>query len=278
MSKGKQGTRKKLLKALLNGNRPLLLTSLPLSPGLRAVILAPHPDDFDAIGVSLQHLFTHRVEIDLAVLTSGASGVEDGFTQIFAPGTSLSQRDKAAVREEEQRASCRFFGLPEERLSFLHLQEDGQGHPYEHPANLEVVTDYLLSNRPDLVFLPHGNDTNPGHQRTYSMLHKIAREENLDLIACLNRDPKTITMRSDLYMPFGLKRAAWKSNLLRLHRSQDERNLHTRQIGFDERILQMNRQAALLLGLATKTGREAMYAEDFEVEMIAPENSGESAG
>ena len=66
-------------------------------------------------------------------------------------------------------------------------------------------------------------------------------------------------MRIDCYTEFGEEEAQWKSNLLRFHASQHQRNLNTRNRGFDERILDMNRLSARELG----SGKE--YAEAFEM-------------
>ncbi|MBP1768990.1 MAG: hypothetical protein H6P98_3105, partial [Candidatus Aminicenantes bacterium] len=67
-------------------------------------VLAPHPDDFDAAGVTLRLFQRNGNRVSLAVLTSGASGVEDGFC------SPPARAEKARIRENEQRASCRFFG------------------------------------------------------------------------------------------------------------------------------------------------------------------------
>ncbi len=87
----------------------------------RIVTLAPHSDDFDAVGVTLRQFHERGSRIDPAVLTSGVSGVEDFFSGTSDPAV------KAAIREEEQRASCRFFGLPDDRLTFMRLSEDEGG-------------------------------------------------------------------------------------------------------------------------------------------------------
>ena len=201
--------------------------------------------------------------INLAVLTSGASGVDD-----FGP--QLSLQAKADLREEEQMASCRFFGLPPECVTFLRLAEDAQGHPEASEQNLGRLKAYWDAHLPDLVFLPHGNDTNAGHQRTYLLLRRLIEAKPLRLVVLLNRDPKTIQMRQDLYTLFGEDEALWKGELLRFHRTQHERNLRTRQHGIDERILQVNRQAA-----AELEGGYA-YAEVFELEWHAGPDAGES--
>ena len=242
------------LNTLFRGPRPLRLAQLNIAPGLRVAVLAPHPDDFDAIAVTLRHFRDNGNPISLAVATGGASGVEDGFRG------AADDIAKARLREAEQRASCRLFRLPDECLTFLRLVEGGDGHPTDTPENCACVRAWLVAQQPDLVFLPHGNDTNAGHRRVYAFLRRSAEAEKLTLVACLNRDPKTIAMRDDLITEFGAEGAAWKGGLLRCHLSQHERNLHTRGHGFDARILNGNRQFAVALGC------RAEYAEVFELD------------
>lgn len=235
-------------------NHPLNLARLSLPSPLTLVVLAPHPDDFDAIGVTLRFFHQRGDTIHLAVLTSGASGVEDGFSG------ALTTEEKAALREAEQTASCKFFGLPPERLTFLRLPPDEKGNPRMDTKNHACIRDYLLQHRPDLVFMPHWNDSNVTHQRTYALFRAVALAENLQLWAVLNQDAKTVAMRTDLYMPFDNDDAAWKAELLRLHRSQHQRNLNTRGQGFDERVLAVSRSSGLDLKVA--------YAEIFELEQF----------
>jgi len=85
------------------------------------------------------------------------------------------------------------------------------------------------------------------------------RRAGFPIAALLSRDPKTVSMRIDLYMPFGEREAEWKAELLRFHDSQHQRNLNTRGHGFDERILTTNRHIARELGI------DAPYAEAFEL-------------
>jgi len=226
------------------------LSERPWPPCMTALVLAPHPDDFDAIAVTLRWLHQRGHVLHLAVLTTGASGVDDGH------GDTYTDEAKAALREQEQRASCRFFGLPESRLSFLRLW----GAAALQAQDTERLRALLLALRPDLVFMPHGNDSNATHRRTYQSFRAIAAAEKLSLRACLNQDAKTLGMRSDLVMPFGPADAQWKAELLCHHGSQQQRNLRTRGIGFDERVLQLNRDAA------TAAGLEQPFAELFELE------------
>lgn len=235
------------------GHRPLFFDSLSIPASLRVTVLAPHPDDFDAIGVTLRRLQLNGNSIHLGVVTSGASGVDS----LDCPDPA----QRGLLREREQRASMCFFGLPADYLSFLRLTEDAGGHPEESDENLALVRVFLLRARPDLIFLPHPNDTNPGHVRTYALFRRAVLEEPLSQIALLNRDPKTIAMRSDLYTFFREDEAAWKSRLLLHHHSQHQRNLRQRGHGFDERILRVNRAIS-----AELQNPPALYAEAFAVE------------
>jgi LmbE family N-acetylglucosaminyl deacetylase len=237
--------------------RPISLLTCTVALPLTLVVLAPHPDDFDAIAVTLQHFHRRGALIHLAVLTTGASGVEHGFAG------AIDDVRKAALREQEQRDSCRFFGLPAEHISFLRLPADSGGNPQLDAANRQRIRDYLLPLQPDMVFMPHGNDSNVTHQRTYALFRAVALAHGLHTCALLNKDAKTIAMRTDAYMPFDAETAEWKGRLLRLHRSQHQRNLNTRGHGFDERVLAICRQSAQEMQLAQP------YAEIFELERFA---------
>jgi LmbE family N-acetylglucosaminyl deacetylase len=235
-------------------NDPIPLQNLIISKALRALVLAPHPDDLDTIGVTARLLLEGGNPLYVMVATRSANGVEDSFCSPPTPEV------KARIREDEQRASCQFLGLPEAHLSFLRLEEDEAGHPVTNQENIDSLRQHILSRRPDLVFLPHGHDTNLGHQRVYVMFHQVARGAGYPLVAFLNRDPKTIQMRCDTYLGFDETSAVWKAKLLRFHQSQHQRNLNRRGYGFDERILGMNRHSAKVCSAGSP------YAEVFELE------------
>jgi LmbE family N-acetylglucosaminyl deacetylase len=250
----KSRTLSRAIEILVAGNAPRALTGIALPANLRLLVFAPHPDDFDAIGVTLRHFQRNGNRIDVGVVRTG-SGVEDG----YRPGLALA--DKAGLREKEQRDSLRFFGLPDAGLTFLTPIMDAEDQPADVPANLDTLGAFVESKAPDIVFLPHGNDTNSGHRVMCSFARQIARRTERPMALLLNRDPKTIAMRTDLYMPFGRDEALWKAELLRFHDSPHQRNLRTRGHGFDERILSVNRQIVRELAL------RAEYAEAFEVEL-----------
>lgn len=238
---------------LFDGVRPLSIPSLSFLDGLKLLVIGPHPDDFDAIGVTLRYFKEIGNPIEVGVVRSG-SGVEDTYC------SSPTLAKKEAIREREQKESIRFFGLPETSLTFLDLEADGEGRLEDNANNMARLKEFIAPTRPDIVFLPHGKDTNHTHQIIYSMFRQVASQFNYACAAFLNRDPKTIKMKVDLYMPFDEKEANWKAELLRFHDSQHQRNLNTRGHGFDDRILNLNRQIAQELSLDTK------YAEAFELE------------
>jgi LmbE family N-acetylglucosaminyl deacetylase len=235
------------------GPKPYRLDTVAVREGACAAVLAPHPDDFDAIGVTLKRLSEAGSRLYVAVL-SACSGVEDSFCSPATP------ENRSVIRQQEQRESCRFFGLPEQCLEFPNLLLDEQGQPADDPVNVELLRGVLERSRAEWAFLPHGNDTNAGHRQTWSMFRKAAAGLGRPLAAFYNHDPKTIALTIDAVMVFSAALAAWKGELLRFHRSQQHRNLLRRGYGLDERILQANRSMAEQLGF------KHQYAEAFELE------------
>lgn len=221
---------------------------LPTTP--QVWVCAPHPDDFDVIAVTLKRLEQSGARLFLSVAGSGSSGVEDLFA---ATG-------KGAVREAEQLESCRQFGLSADRIRFLHMAETETGELADLEANRKLLHSQFLEIRPDLICMPHGNDTNADHRLIFRLVHSIAPETPL----LLNKDPKTVHLRLDLAAVFDEEEACWKTSLLRCHRSQDARNRRTRGYGFDHRILSGNRSDA-----EEFCGKPGAYAELFELSVPA---------
>lgn len=206
----------------------------------RWLVLAPHPDDFDVVAATLRHFARSGADITLEVLSGGASGVEDA----FAAGWEA----KTAAREAEQRGSCAMFGLSGGKIRFHRLPEDPLGHMADSAENRAHVHALLDAHAPDGLILPHGNDRNADHRRTFRWFQAWRETHPHPPLILLVRDPKNLGMRVDLITPYDAETAGWKAALLRGHRSQHERNLRTRGIGFDERILAPERAAAAPLG------------------------------
>ncbi len=237
------------------------------SPDLKLLVLAPHPDDFEAIGVTLKRFKSNGNRITLAVISSGASGVEDSY--LANDGNLIA---KARIREREQLAGCRFFGLDESDLVFLRCAEDRDGNILENKENYHQIKHCIKKHDPDLIFMPHPNDTNLGHRRSYALVRKALYKMSKPRLLLLNKDPKTISMDERLYTFFEKEDELWKRKLLKLHASQHWRNLRTRGHGFDYRILEFNRVCALNIKLAG-------YAEvfDFEVTTSRSFSKGDSS-
>jgi len=240
---------------LLEAVGPRTLTEPAIPTDLRVAVLAPHPDDFDAIAVTLKLFLDNGNPIELGVVPTGG-----GILDSYAPGTTPAERTR--LRQEEQRASLAFFGLPEASVAFLDMARDGaEDQPLDTAGNEEIVEGFLSRTRPAIVFLPHGNDTNEGHRNVYAMFSRAAKRLAPPPAAFLIRDPKTVNMQVHAYTPFDADTAAWKAEMLRFHDSQHQRNLQTRGHGFDERILAVNRCIAAELAL------DCEYAEAFEIEV-----------
>ncbi len=236
-----------ILLESLKQKAPNKFTETTFRGRFSALVAAPHPDDFDAIGVSLKRFAVGGGKLHLAVLAGAWSGVEDSFCD--PPSIAAKSR----CRELEQLDSCRFFGLSEESVYFLRMREDSAGNIMDLEENFQRLNSLEKNIQPDLIFMPHGNDTNPDHQLARRMVARF----NIPVLC--NRDPKTIAMQDELITWFGKDEADWKAELLRCHKSQHQRNLNTRGYGFDERILKVNRE------LAASLGGNSAYAESFEV-------------
>jgi LmbE family N-acetylglucosaminyl deacetylase len=232
--------------------RVVSFNEFAVDDGETVAVMAPHPDDFDAIAITLKRLADKGANIILAVMTGGASGVEDSF------GSFTSDTDKAQLREAEQLDSCRLFGLADDAVTFLRLAEDDNGNLLANHSNQLIIEKYLKNIEPEVIFMPHGNDTNATHRVSLIMVKEAVGQLQLKVNFMLNMDPKTIAVKPDYYSGFDDDEAEWKGALLRCHKSQHQRNLNTRQHGFDYRILEFNRQGAAQFKLPV------IYAELFE--------------
>lgn len=212
---------------------------------------------FDVVSVTLRHFARRGAEIALDVLSGGASGVEDAYAVDWVA--------KTAAREQEQRESCGLFGLPLENLRFHRLPEDSKGHMDDCIENQRYVHSLLEHCSADGVILPHGNDSNEDHRRTFRWFRRWWDSRPQPPLALLVRDPKNLGMRVDLIAPYDPAMAEWKAALLRCHRSQHERNLRTRGIGFDERIIAPDREAGERYGFYAAESFECLMPRQLSI-------------
>ena len=237
----------------------------------RILVLGPHPDDPESVAVTCRLLMQSGCEIWYAIASMSPSGVEDEYFQGGQNRDSISlQEKKSKIRQKEQIRSAEIFGLPPDRLAFLGIEEDKE---LDSPKNLTRIREHLESVGPDIVIMPIGKDPNQTHAWVCQAFRKCANDLTLKtekpIVALYNEDPKTIEIRKDLFVLFGEEGADWKGALLRVHDSQQERNIHGRGMGFDERILRMNHLSwRHLVEISTPVGLSAKYAEVFEIELF----------
>jgi LmbE family N-acetylglucosaminyl deacetylase len=257
--------------------RPFVWTDKGVPPGLRlpssarVLALEPHPDDAESVAVTCRLLLHSGCDLRFAIVCTSPSGVEDAYAESHGDlflGTTLAER-KIAIRKKEQIASAEKLGLSEDKVAFLSLDE--KGVLSDSPADRARIEYLIQSTSPDIVIMPSGKDINRTHAWVCRVFRESARRlfkmKRRPMVALYNEDPKTTDMGTDLFVLFGEESARWKSALLRTHDSQQQRNLHVRRSGFDERILQVNRRRYdRFSGAETLCDSSFGYAEVFELE------------
>ncbi len=246
------------------------LAKVPLPVCGRVTVLGPHPDDPESVAITCRLLMQSGCDIWYAIASLSPAGVEDDYVTTCSGDSISLNKIKGQIRQEEQMLAAGMFGLPINRLAFLGMEE---GPTIDSQENRIKIRNHLTSLAPDIVILPIGKDQN----QTHAWIYKVFRQCAADLtgaikkpiIALYNEDPKTIEIRKDLFVLFDDRQAEWKSTLLRLHDSQQQRNMHCREIGFDERILHMNHLNWLeLCEVSPIAGSSAKFAEVFEIELL----------
>ena len=232
---------------------PIDIANVQWNRSLRLLVTAPHPDDFDAISVTLRRMVQAGHTLFAAVAQTGS-----GIDPIY--GAGMNQQDRTALRNREQESSFKFFGIEPSHYQILALENEPDDQVAYSQDNIAVLEGIVREIKPDVLFMPHGNDTNRAHRDMCRMMQDIAKRMDWPIALMLNSDVKTVEMRKDVYTAFDREEAAWKGELLRHHDSQHQRNLRVRGHGFDDRVLMLNERTAKGLGLS------APYAESFEIE------------
>jgi len=237
----------------------------------KVLVLGPHPDDPECAAMTCRLLMHFGCDLWYTIVSMSPSGVEDQYAKKWGHDSSISlEKKKIEIRRMEQTSAVEMFGLTQERLTFLGIEEAKKLNSSE---NLTRMKEHLESVAPDIVIMPAGNDSNQTHVWVHQVFRKcvqyITLKKKKPVIALYNEDPKTIEMRHDLFVLFGEENGDWKRALLRAHTSQQQRNIHSRGIGFDERILNMNRLRYRLLRESLSIADvSAKYAEVFEIELF----------
>jgi LmbE family N-acetylglucosaminyl deacetylase len=237
----------------------------------KVLVLGPHPDDPESIAITCRILMRLGCDIWVTIVTMSPSGVEDEYAERWENSNSNSlEKKKIEIRRREQTQATEKFGLNPDRLTFLGIEEN---KGLDNPNSSAKIRDHLLSIAPDIVIMPVGKDPNQTHARVYNVFRECARDLTLKkekpVVALYNEDPKTVEIRHDLFVLFNEESAEWKKALLRIHDSQQQRNIHNRGMGFDERILRMNhRSYKRLQEMLPHADCPTQYAEVFEIELF----------
>ena len=259
------------------GRRPWLWPPLgeddpPVPDDATVLALAPHPDDPESAAVALRLLRSQGCSIHIAVVTDSPGGVRDDYARTHRAGEGGSLDDrKRSIRRAEQIRSAESSGFDVSRVAFLGLDRDGE---LDGEAGPHRLAEHIAAVDPDIAILPIGRDTNRTHVWVYDTFREAALKRASDghraMVGMYNCDPKTISIRGDLFVPFGDEEARFKRALLRLHDSQQQRNQRTRRAGFDDRILEVDRRSAVRMHASTTRAPEAAaFAEIYELEVFA---------
>lgn len=244
----------------------------------KVLVLGPHPDDPEGVAITCRLLRHYGCDIWYTIACMSPSGVEDEYAERWGKFGLTSLKDKKMeIRQREQMLATEMFGLTRDRLTFLGIEENKD---LNSPANLTKIRDHLETMAPDIVIMPIGKDSNQTHAWVYQVFRKYAkdltRRKEKPILGLYNEDPKTIEIRNDLFVLFNEESADWKRALLRAHDSQQQRNIHSRGMGFDERILRTNRLSYRRLEeMFPPMGLPAKYAEVFEIELFDFPDQGE---
>ena len=247
----------------------------------KVLMLAPHPDDAEAVGVTLRMFAGAGCEVVYKIACLSPGGVDDEFALAAAERENLLFNNpddlahyKKEIRRAEQLESARCAGFLVQEPEFLELEEDPEGRLVDSRANAESIAAVLTAEAPDAALMPIGEDTNIDHVLVCRWFRRAAAEHAASrgrpILGLYNRDPKTLRITEQLAVPFDEASARWKAELLALHRSQQERNLAQRGHGLDERILRINRPAweRVKKFLAAEQAAKYSYAEVFQVELF----------
>jgi LmbE family N-acetylglucosaminyl deacetylase len=136
-------------------------TTMPLPPGRRVLVLAPHPDD-ECIGCggTVRKYVEAGARVRVAVLTDGRDG--DPTVRALPPNDPTRARLEGALverRKAEAAAALKILGV--EQCDFLDARD---GQLRNHAASVVPrLADILSEWRPDIVLLPFLTDRHADH-------------------------------------------------------------------------------------------------------------------
>lgn len=152
----------------------------------RVLIFSPHPDDdVVSMGGTFARLIQQNHDVHVAYQTAGNIAVShdeamkylDFYKDLLLKDNEAVRGDenglisknilevKSAIRRCEARASCRYIGLPEEKIHFLNLPFYNTGTPKKLPSSqtdIQIMVEMLRKAKPHQIYSagdlsdPHG--------------------------------------------------------------------------------------------------------------------------
>jgi N-acetylglucosamine malate deacetylase 1 len=122
---------------------------------MNILVFAPHPDD-DLIGCggSIANHINNGSEVSVVYMTSGEAG-----------SLKYTKTELAKIREAEARDAAKKIGIT--NTIFLNNQD---GYLDYNQANLAGLIEIIREHKPDIVYLPHENDSHMDHKTTYKLV------------------------------------------------------------------------------------------------------------
>lgn len=126
----------------------------------RVIIFAPHPDDdIIACGGSIAKHIQNGNGVSIVYISSGEAG-----------SLSYAPEELAGIRKEEARRAAGLLGVDD--LLFLELAD---GYISFDQAALEALIRLIRNKKPELVYLPHVNESVRDHQQTHHLVMEACK-------------------------------------------------------------------------------------------------------
>ena len=151
-----------------------------MSPKLKIIIFAPHPDDecFGAGGSILKWLKEGH-EIHIIWFTDGRAGyraAKERYDLKKCEATNIDEAQLATIRIAEANNAAEFLGIKKENRHFLKFYDQ---ELRDHIKEAVVKIRNIVKDA-DRFVIPSAKNNHPDHQATYEIAIKVAKELNLN--------------------------------------------------------------------------------------------------
>jgi LmbE family N-acetylglucosaminyl deacetylase len=129
----------------------------------RIIFFCAHPDDDTfSSGATLHELARRGNPVTCVYLTTSPRGVL----------RDIPEEEKVATRKREAEEACKVVGA---RPLFLDMHKS----ELESRESLKRIQDILKKEKPDIVFLPHENDSHPTHMKASRVVLEALKSEGI---------------------------------------------------------------------------------------------------